>query len=189
VASSVRRRGELVRVSLAAVEAELLVDLTGQLLELFGEDAPAPSAESVAELLAATAQPVEAPDDPVLARLLPAAYRDDDEASAEFRRLTDSDLRATKKSGLSRLIADVTTPTATRPRGGVQIDLDEAGATTWMYALTDIRLAFGTRIGITEELENERELVDPDSDRFDQLAVFDWLGLLLEAMVLAVTGD
>jgi hypothetical protein len=83
----------------------------------------------------------------------------------------------------------VTTPTATRPRGGVQIDLDEAGATTWMYALTDIRLAFGTRIGITEELENERELVDPDSDRFDQLAVFDWLGLLLEAMVLAVTGD
>ena len=38
----------------------------------------------------------ERPDDPALARLLPDAYADDDEASAEFRRFTERTLRETK---------------------------------------------------------------------------------------------
>jgi Domain of unknown function (DUF2017) len=189
--SSVRRRGERVRVSLGTEEAELLISLTAQVIELLGDasETAASDGDSLEQLLEASAAPVETPRDPVLARLLPDAYRDDDEAAAEFRRLTDSDLRATKRVGLTRVIADLTASDSVRSRGGVQVDLDDAGATMWLYALTDVRLAFGTRIGVIEDMDDERASLSPDSQRFAEIAIYDWLAWLQDATVVALSGD
>src|ERR1700735_2145399 len=115
---SVRRRGDRVRVSLEAGEVFLLGSRTAQVLELLADSdssesiAPAAAAAAVADpadaaglsdlsdpvsladMVDAVMEPVEIPEDPVLRRLLPDAYRDDSEAAKEFRRLTEADLRA-----------------------------------------------------------------------------------------------
>ena len=70
--------------------------------------------------------PVETPRDPALLRLLPDGYRNDDDAAGEFRRLTESGLRATKRAALQRLVDDLTsaaragtrTAVPDRPRRG-----------------------------------------------------------------------
>ena len=46
--------------------------------------------------------PTSAPEDPVLARLFPTAYPDDEEAAAEFRRFTEGGLRDGKAGGRDR---------------------------------------------------------------------------------------
>ena len=56
------------------------------------------------------------PEDPVLARLLPDAYRDDPEAAGEFRRYTEQDLRSGK-------VAAAQTVLATLPAKGGQVRL------------------------------------------------------------------
>ena len=88
-----------------------------------------------AELLALLAAE---PDDPALRRLRPSAYEDDPEAEDEYRRLMDPELQEGRRDAL-RLLAD----TAARDR----LTTEELDA--WLRALTDLRLALGTRLGVT----------------------------------------
>ena len=74
--------------------------------------------------------------------MLPDAYPDDPDASSEFRRYTEKDLRAGK-------VAAAKTVLATLPEGGGRISLSESQAQVWLRALNDIRLALGVRLGIT----------------------------------------
>src|SRR5215471_8482565 len=60
-----------------------------------GPGEPVLSAEDLAAMIGATG-PTSPPADPVLARLLPDAYRDDPEAAGEFRRYTEQGLRSDK---------------------------------------------------------------------------------------------
>jgi Domain of unknown function (DUF2017) len=172
--------------------------------EVEGAEVGGPDGEaSMADLLDATTATVDPPTDPVLRRLLPAAYRDDEEAAREFRRLTDSDLRATKRAALAGIVADIsngieaagdvpvrgagTVPGTVGPPG-VRLILDDPSAMSWLRALTDVRLTLGTRIGVTEDMDDERASVAPGSAREAELAVYDWLSWLQEALVGAVTG-
>jgi hypothetical protein len=79
-------------------------------------------------------------DDPALARLLPSGHRDDPELAAEFRRLTESGLRARKRSNLSLASA------ALQRKGQVVLSREEAGAL--LKGLTDTRLVLGERLGL-----------------------------------------
>ena len=83
-------------VWLSAGEATLLRTLVVPVMELLNDPArpaPAPATGESTDLFddlekmfnETTAAPPEAPDDPVLARLLPDAYQDDPEAAGEFR--------------------------------------------------------------------------------------------------------
>ena len=138
---------------------------------------------------AAAASPFEErPDDPVLARLFPDAYRLDEhaaadpavaEAAADFRRYTAGDLAAGKVAAL-RTVRD------TLPAAGGAVVLDDAAAQAWLTALTDLRLVLGTRIGVTEELQERPPPVE--DPRTPALEVFDFLGWLQETLVHAVAG-
>jgi hypothetical protein len=203
---SVRRRGDRVRVSLEAGEVALVLSLSAQVLHLLGANDAEPSdsdpsdpdssdpdssdaaTDSVKDLLDASLEPVQTPQDPVLLRLLPDAYRDDGEAAGEFRRLTEADLRATKRGGLSQLVTDLTATEAVARNGGVRLDLDDDRAAAWLPALTDIRLALGTRIGVTEDMDDERQSLPVDSPRYAEIATYDWMSWLQDAMVRALTG-
>jgi hypothetical protein len=189
---SVRRRGNRVRVSLEAAEVSLLTLLTTQVAELL-DDAPAhppPSdGDELQDLLDASLEPVDAPDDPVLRRLLPDAYRDDATAAVEFRRLTEGDLRATKLEALSRITRDLSASGVSHRSGSIRLDLDEESAAAWLPALTDIRLALGTRIDVTEDMDDERMRLSVDSPRYAEIATYDWLSWLQDAMVRALSGD
>jgi hypothetical protein len=195
--SSVRRRGHNIRVSLDAVEANVLASLVSQVLELLADDPtstpdsePDADSPSLEALLDASTTPVETPEDPILARLLPDAYRDDPDASQEFRRLTDGDLRAAKRAGLGQILADLATGESGRTSGDVRVEIGmPTGATTWLYALTDVRLAVGIQIGMTEDMEEERASLEPGSERSVEIATYDWLAWLQESIVHALTGD
>ncbi len=123
-------------------------------------------------------------DDPAVERLFPDVYPEDPVEAAEFRRLTESDLK-TSKLDQARLVLESLNP------GGGEIRLDDASADMWMRALTDVRLVLGTRLGVEDETDIEAELdaavgKNPSSPRVDQLSVYAYLGILLESLVGAV---
>lgn len=170
-----RARGGGVRIRLEAVEARLLGELAGQVRELVA-DPPVPGADPLQTLLGIRDR--QRPDDPVLARLLPDSHRDDPELAAELRRLGEGDLRRAKTAAAQRVLDD------TAGGGAVSIVLDDEGAWLWLRGLTDIRLALGTRLGVTDDLAAALE--GADAQTRDGLMIYAWLGELQERVVLAV---
>ena len=102
------------------------------------------------EMLLGLSANAELPDDPVLARLLPDAYSDDPQASAEFRRYTEESLRSSKINSAQAVLASL-------PAGGGDVVLSEPECQQWLRSLNDVRLALGVRLGITEEDEDLTE--------------------------------
>jgi hypothetical protein len=194
--ASVCRRGRRVRVHLDDDEVAILLTLTAEVIELLGDGDPAPSEgdqpvssddpASLEQLLDVTSGPVETPRDPALLRLLPDGYRNDDDAAGEFRRLTESGLRATKRAALQRLIDDLTSAGEPHKDGGLRYDLDQAAVQAWLPAITDLRLVFGTRLGVTEDFDDERAIVSEDSLRAAEIAAYDWLSWLQDEIVEAL---
>jgi hypothetical protein len=185
---SVRRKGGLVRVTLELDEVALLANLVAQVLVLLDPGEPTAGADPLEEIVGMSSAKVDAPTDPALQRLLPDAYSGDDEAAGEFRRLTDGDLRSTKRLALQQILDSLNVAEPTRS-GAVRVALDEASATSWLPALTDVRLAIASRLGIDEGVDEERLEVEPGTDRYDEIALYDWLSWLQDALVRAVTGD
>ena len=99
-----RRSGAAV-ATFTVFEADLLRSLAGQLIELLRNEAAAtPVGTDPLEQLLDFSGPTTAPDDPVLARLFPTAYPDDEEAAGDFRRFTESTLRDGKAAAAATVI-------------------------------------------------------------------------------------
>jgi hypothetical protein len=177
----VRRRGGKITASLAAEEAQLLRLLASDLRALLGSDSekPADPLEALTGMSeTAISESADLPDDPALARLLPDGYRDDDDAAAEFRRFTQSDIRDSKNSAADTLLA-------TLPEDGGRIRLTDEEATAWLGALNDIRLVLGTRLDVTEDTEPFGGL-PPDDSAAAPYAVYHWLTGLQDDLVNAL---
>ena len=116
------------------------------------------------------------PEDPSLRRLRPTTYEDDAEAEDEFRRLMDGELLESRREALMVLV-----DTAARDRLTAE-ELDG-----WLRALTDLRLAVGTRLDVTEDTY-ARE-IDPRDPQAYELSVFAYLSWLQDAAVEAATQD
>jgi hypothetical protein len=185
---SVRRKGALARVTLESDEIGLLRALVVQVLELLDPGSPAADADPLEALVGMSSTPVEAPTDPALKRLLPDAYREDEEAAEEFRRLTDSDVRTAKRAALQRIVDALDSLAGAEPTrsGGFRLDLDEPAVSAWLPALTDVRLALASRFGIDEDVDAERSVVEPGTVRYDEIALYDWLSWLQDALVSVV---
>ncbi len=120
-----------------------------------------------------------APEDPVLARLLPDGYRDDAEAAGDFRRYTEQDLRSGK-------VAAARTVLATLPEDGGHVLLSADDAQAWLRAINDVRLALGVRLSITEDFQERMDQLEPDDPRSAYFWVYDWLTYLQETLVRAL---
>jgi hypothetical protein len=122
----------------------------------------------------------ELPDDPVLARLLPDAYRDDPEASGEFRRYTEQDLRSGK-------VAAAMTVLQTLPPSGGRVRLSQSDAGAWLRALNDVRLALSVRLGVTDDFDEQVEDMSADDPRSAYVWVYQWLAFLQDSLVGALS--
>ncbi|MEU5993538.1 DUF2017 domain-containing protein [Spirillospora sp. NPDC047418] len=178
--TDVEKTREGVRVRLGSEESALLRALMEQMLALIGE-APAGDDELAAMGIAENATK---PDDPVLARLFPDAYRDDGEAAGEFRRYTEMGLRDGKREAAGMVLSAL--GDAGDDPGADGIALDEKQAQGWLRALNDVRLALGTRLDITEDWYEEVRGMDPSDPRASLFAVYDWLTELQEGLVQAL---
>ncbi len=139
--------------------------------------------QCVAELAALLSDNPD-PDDPAVERLFPDVYPEDPEEAAEFRRLTEEDLKAAKLDQAKTVLTDLL-------ESGGEIRLGEEKADMWLRALTDVRLALGTRLGVEDETDIEAELDeavgrDPTSSRVGQLSVYAYLSFLQESLVGAL---
>ncbi|XVQ10185.1 DUF2017 domain-containing protein [Spirillospora sp. CA-255316] len=176
--SSVEQEGKGVRIRLEAEEAALVRALMEQLLELLG-DGPDAGDELAAVGISDKATK---PEDPVLARLFPDAYREDGEAAGEFRRYTEMGLRDGKREAANTVLASLGEVTSK----GAETVLDRDQAQAWLRALNDVRLALGTRLEITEEWYEEAARLDPRDPRTAMFAAYDWLTMLQESLVRAI---
>ncbi|MCU1600187.1 MAG: hypothetical protein JWO22_896, partial [Frankiales bacterium] len=166
-----RHRGS-VRADVDAVEAQVLGQLAQEILGLV---APAEASEDpLAALVGLPAGDVDQPEDPVLLRLLPDAYRGDDDAASDFRRYTDSDLRASKRANATVVLESL-------PDGGGRVQLDRDQADAWLGALNDMRLALGTSLGVTEETDPDD--LEEEHPARQALEVYGWLGWLQESLL------
>ena len=185
-----RRRGGDVIATFTGFEADLLRSLAAQLVELLRNEAAGGgrSRDPLEDILDFSGS-TTAPDDPVLARLFPNAYRDDDEAAGEFRRFTEAGLRDGKANGAAAIIGALEEAglpeQVSDPTLSIDVELDRAGALDWMKSLTDIRLALATRLGIETDEDNER-VVPEDDPRSQVLGIYHWLGYLQETLVQAI---
>ena len=137
-------------------------------------------AEENAAMADSARSSAERSTDPALIRLLPDAYPDDQEASAEFRRYTAEGLARRKADNARLLIESLSHPST----GSVEVRLDDAGAAAWLRALTDMRLVLGARLGIVHD-GDDGDIHDHESAMLR--AVFDWLAFVQETLVLALT--
>jgi hypothetical protein len=186
-----RRKGGAV-ATFTGFEADLLRSLASQLVELLRNEAAAPATgDDPLESLLDFSGPTAAPDDPVLARLFPTAYPEDEEAAGEFRRFTEGALRDSKAQAAA-LVIETLEEGGLPPEGGqeglvVDIELVPPDALTWLRSFTDIRLALATRLGV-EEGDEDYWLALPDEDpRTHVYDIYQWVGYLQETLVDAVS--
>jgi hypothetical protein len=186
-----------VSASFHLVETELLGSLVGQLLELVRGEAPQshPSDDPLAAVLGFGNETAR-PTDPVVLRLFPDAYRDDDEAASDFRRFTEQSLRDTKAGAAATMLASLATAEGARPDDGsyevdqgekIKVELNAEEATAWLRTLTDLRLALGTRLGVEEGDEDHWAALSADDPRRHVHDVYDWLGWVQETLVRALS--
>lgn len=119
--------------------------------------------------------------DPVLERLFPRAYLDptEEEAESDWQRLVHGDLLDGRRRSLA--IVEGTLAGATVRRGRFELTLSEEQALAWLAMLNDARLALGTRLGVTEDLDLSG--LDPDDPDTAPHAVYWWLGVLEERLI------
>ena len=127
------RRSKRVIATFTGFEADLLRSLASQLVELLRNEAAVPDDDrDPLEAMMDFSGPTTAPDDPVLARLFPTAYPDDEEAAGEFRRFTEGALRDSKAAAACSIID-------TLEEAGLPPELDEDGL------MIDVELASTSR--------------------------------------------
>jgi hypothetical protein len=114
----------------------------------------------------------------VLARLLPPGHTSDPEIAADYRDLTEEGLRSGKADDLAMV-------RATLPVDGGEIRLDDEQARAWLRTTNDLRLALGTRLGVTADTEPPD---DPAGEEGSQLAVYYWLTAVQGSLVDALAA-
>lgn len=165
----------------AETEAEVLINLSQQLLEILAERVDEVHTDPIAAMINLTGHD-SPPDDDVLARLLPNAYADSVD-SADFRRYTETELRNKKRAHAHLVRSDL----LNMQNETVRLNEETAGA--WLGAINDIRLALGVRLNVQENSYEQLELLSPDDPMRGVYAVYSWLGWLQESLVNCLLDD
>jgi Domain of unknown function (DUF2017) len=155
----VRPRGSAPVLKLDAQERELMRQLLAEMRTLLEADLPRA--------------------DDVTRRLFPDAFEDPKEA-AEYRELVGDELRAGKLAAVEAVDG------ALGDDGAAEVSLEPSQVHGLLSVLTDMRLAIGTRLGVTEEtMQTEVDPSDPDAPA---LSVLHWLGWVQESVLAEING-
>lgn len=136
----VSRAGDGARIRLNMAESHVVEQLLDELRAIVEPDALAS-------------------DDPVRQRLYPAAYQDATDEEA-FRSLTEAALQAERSERVEACLAEVRAGRSVRR---TEVLLDADGADRWIRVLNDLRLAYGTRLDITEDDDYQVHASDPEA--------------------------
>lgn len=195
-----RRRGRI-EATFELDEGQMLANLASQVIELLHDrHAPAESDADPLDAQVGMSGPLQAPEDPVLRRLLPDGYPGDDDDAAEFRRYTEQSLTIAKVNN-ARVVLDSLNEAGINesPKDGkLDVQVDESQVQAWLTALNDMRLSLAVRLGVGSEDsdDNDTERSDDsesggqaetgdEGDESEKMMhdVYDWLGYVQESLV------
>jgi hypothetical protein len=144
----------LIRHTFSSQERYILINLAEQILELLGS--PPEARDPLHDVVGISGSELP-PEDPVLKRLLPSAYKEIQDA-AEFRRYTEDALREKKRAHAylirETLIDDeglgeeIVQGDKDIESTSVRISIKSEDAWSWLGGLNDIRLALAVRLEI-----------------------------------------
>ncbi|MFZ9222792.1 MAG: DUF2017 domain-containing protein [Candidatus Nanopelagicaceae bacterium] len=144
----------LIRHTFSSQERYILINLAEQILELLGS--PPEARDPLHDVVGISGSELP-PDDPVLKRLLPSAYKEIQDA-AEFRRYTEDALREKKRAHAylirEALIDDeglgeeIVQGDKDLESTSIRISIKSEDAWSWLGGLNDIRLALAVRLEI-----------------------------------------
>jgi hypothetical protein len=146
------KKGDRFSVRLGKHERNLLVELVRQSRTLLETEDPS--------------------SDPAVARLFPAAYRDDPLRNLEY----ETSLGGAPRSGKLQALDTVERTANSRA-------LSEEDFLTWMGVVNDLRLVLGTRIEVTEESTEEDFAAGGPRDAYH---VYQFLGWVQQEMLFAL---
>jgi hypothetical protein len=155
----VRTRGRPSVLKLDPQERDLMHQLLGEMRTLLEADIPRA--------------------DEVTRRLFPDAF-DDPKESAKFRELVGDELRATKLAAVNALDEQLAA------EGSAAIALEPDSVQELLAVLTDMRLAIGTRLDVTEEMMQTEP--DPSDPEAAAMSVLHWLGWIQERVLMEING-
>lgn len=151
--------GEGLRAQLDEDETALLRELLDEMKRLLDADIPRA--------------------DPVRARLFPDAYEDSADAS-DYHALVGEDLMDAKKESLRAVRERIGSS------GPLHTSIPAEEIPSWLALLTDLRLAIGTRLDVTEQdMEGELDPADPDTPA---MSVLHWLGWMQGTILEEIEG-
>jgi hypothetical protein len=111
-------------------------------------------------------------------RLFPDAYDDAADASA-FHELVGNELRDGKLQAIRTIKERM------KGRGALRTSIPEDEIQAWLTAITDLRLAIGTRLDVTEGMLDAD--IDPEEPEGAAMSVLHWLGWLQESILAEIT--
>jgi hypothetical protein len=163
-------------------EVLVISHLLGELDGLLGGGEPTEPSDDTLAGLSWSSDPVSAPSDPALLRLLPDAYPDDAEATEEFRRYTDATLR----DGMHADLLAVRESLLVIGENG-HASLDDDLAQAWLRVLNRVRLVLAVRLGIESASDQDNlALIDADDPRTGRFLLYEWVGYLLSDLLSAL---
>ena len=115
---------------------------------------------------------------PALRRLSPPARPDDPDAEAFYRQMVTDELLASRLEAIEVVEEGI---------GGTV--LDDAGVDSWMHSLNALRLVLGERLDVDVIGHDVLHDLEPDDDRVPIVALYEWLGWLLEQLVDAAMNS
>mgnify|MGYP003296987760 FL=1 len=159
------------------VERGLLMSVARQVMDLVQPAEASPDQDPLAAQVGWVDGDVGISDDPAVARLLPDAYDDPDDAR-DFRRFTENDLRQSKMQHAMTVVEEI-------ERSGEKVAVTSTDS--WLGLLNDARIAIGTRIQISEDNHGELAELPDDDPRSGLFHFYDWLTFLQESLVRCMT--
>lgn len=159
-----------------ALEISLLTSMIEQVISLLTPVESEENLDPLAKMVGIDSS-AQKPEDDVLLRLLPDAYKSDKQASDEFRRFTERSLRELKVTRARFVLENL-------PEPDQEVFIKSKDFESWLTVINDVRLALGTRVGINDD-DQENELTgEEETDHAkDIYAWLTWLqSNLLEEM-------
>ena len=133
--------------------------------------------------------------DPLLDRLFPAVFPDDEAASVEHRRLSENDLRRQKAVEADVVLDELERARLAKPLSAPDADepvyvatVPDSVMAVWLRTLNGLRIALAMQLDIhSSEDMAELEAMSESDDRFYSFLIYELLGEL-QGVLLAMQG-
>lgn len=118
--------------------------------------------------------------DPVLKRLFPTAYLDDEEANFDFQRFSAPSIFDDKVAGLRAMLEDLSGNCD--ENGTCAVEPVNIGY--WLKTLTSLRLALAVRLEIETAVDADAlAQITQDDPRSFAYSIYEWLGFVQESLL------